>query len=855
MYCHCYKCRLQGKPRVLGALLPKSQIKAVLIGEAPGREEEFKGKPFVGKSGAELNQYIKLSPYPLLRSQLYIDNAVSCRPDNNETPGLDIIKCCLPHIKDILNTYRVPVIGTVGAISTKLFLPGLDMERAHGIPFKVNELFDGTVIEDRIIVPIYHPAWALHDATENMAIIRKDIEVFTIAVKFGGKVDYWEERKVEKDYRLMSDPGEVKEDLEGCNLISIDTEFASNKPWCLTYSNRNDTGRMIVADNIESIEAFNTYMPDTVIVHNAAYDVNVLRDIGVSRINEVRIEDTMIQSYLPQVLPQGLKPLAFRLLNTTMKSYEDVTSKYTDKKVIDYLIKVIAETWPKPDPVLEKKPGGQFKVRQPQPIQRRVLNILNKVTKGTVKDLWGSWVKIRGDYPKIEQRLGVLYEGNLADADFTEALNYACQDADMTYMLWPKLNQEIEEKGLRKAYEADLNIILILSDMMRVGWRLDRDKLQDISYRLEHDMMEMLVKMQAEYGILLNPNSSKEVLRILKELGVMPDSGTSADESHLNAVAHKHKIVQDIIDYRKLLKLKTTYADKLYSGSESDGRIYTSISMTRTITGRLATKRPNLMGIPSRSERGREIRKCFIADPGCKLVIADYSQIEMRVVAHESKDKIMCKIFEDGLDIHAQTASKMFHLPVEQLDKELHRRPAKNVGFGVVYCIGAEGLLTQMIDSGAEGWTIDTCQRLIDDWFRVYEGVAEFMGRKRMQARALGYVTDMFGRRRNTPEVNSSIRGIVNAGYRYACNTPIQSGAQGIIKRAMGNLRPYYIELEKRGKYKCRPLLQVHDELIFEVSEEIVEVAEVVIREVMEQAVELRVPVIVDCKIEECWDK
>jgi DNA polymerase-1 len=261
------------------------------------------------------------------------------------------------------------------------------------------------------------------------------------------------------------------------------------------------------------------------------------------------------------------------------------------------------------------------------------------------------------------------------------------------------------------------------------------------------------------------------------------------------------------------------------------------------------------MAQPVRNEEARAVRDCYVAEEGFTFVSMDFSQIEMRDLAHVSQDSMLLRIFREGLDIHAETASRMFRIPLEQVDEKMHRYPAKRVGFGIVYGITAKGLWEQFFMAGLDmrWWTIDRCQELIDLWYGVYAGVKAYMIETGREARQFGFTRDQFGRIRWVSTIYSSDERLAAEAERQAGNNPIQSGAQQIIKEAMGLLVPLYRNYWTPGSYPIRPLIQIHDDLVFEVRDDLLAEWIPIMQTVMENAIKLDVPVLVDCKTGKRW--
>jgi len=319
-------------------------------------------------------------------------------------------------------------------------------------------------------------------------------------------------------------------------------------------------------------------------------------------------------------------------------------------------------------------------------------------------------------------------------------------------------------------------------------------------------------------------------------------TGYSTDIDVLEKLSGKHPIIDELIDYRKLTKLKSTYADGLMKVIGPDGRIHTSFNMTATATGRLSSTEPNLQNIPVRTELGGEIRKMFTAASGNVLIDADYSQIELRILAHISDDQVMKMAFESGEDIHAVTASQVFGIPLAQVTP-IQRSRAKAVNFGIVYGISDFSLAQDIHVTRAEA------KEYIDHYLEKYSGVREYMKRIVAEAHEKGYVTTVFGRRRYIPEISSSNHNIRMFGERVALNTPIQGTAADVIKAAMVSA---YRRLKKEG-LQGRLIMQVHDELIVEAPEEERVIIEKLLTEEMENAVHLTVAMRAEAKSGRTW--
>ncbi|MCL1829130.1 MAG: DNA polymerase I [Oscillospiraceae bacterium] len=414
--------------------------------------------------------------------------------------------------------------------------------------------------------------------------------------------------------------------------------------------------------------------------------------------------------------------------------------------------------------------------------------------------------------------------------------------------LHPVLEAELKNIGASRLYhDIEMPLCRVLAEMEAAGFAADKRALEDFGEKLGEGILKLTHDIWETTGEEFNIASPKQLGEVLFDKLALPSAGktktgrsTSADV--LEKLIDKHPVIRLISDYRLLTKLKSAYSDGLLRAISSDGRIHTNYRMTVTATGRLSSTDPNLQNIPVRSEIGGEIRKMLTAEPGCVLADADYSQIELRLLAHISGDKTMIKAFRSGEDIHAVTASQVFGVRPEEVTPVM-RRHAKAVNFGIVYGISAFSL------SRETGVGTYEAKAYIDAYLEKYDGVRDYMKKIVETAKADGYVSTLFGRRRYLPELRSSDFNRRSFGERVALNMPIQGTAADIIKLAMVNVRG---RLKEEG-LRARLILQVHDELIVECPEEEIERVKEILKREMEEAVSLDVPLTADVHTGKSW--
>lgn len=424
------------------------------------------------------------------------------------------------------------------------------------------------------------------------------------------------------------------------------------------------------------------------------------------------------------------------------------------------------------------------------------------------------------------------------------ARDYACEDADLALMLTDTLRPMIEEAGLLKLYEeVELPLIKVLAQMEMNGVKLDLDLLRELSRELAGRMAQAEAKIYTLAGREFNINSPKQLGQVLfEDLKLTPGkktkkkSGYSTDVGVLTELANQHELPAEVLAFRTLAKLRSTYIEALPQlVNPETGRVHTSFNQAVTATGRLSSSDPNLQNIPIRTEEGRRIREAFVAEPGRVILSADYSQIELRILAHFSGDEGLQAAFAAGEDIHTRTAAEVSGVFPEMVTPEM-RREAKTVNFGIIYGQGAFGLAKQL------GISRKQAQAYIDQYFQRYTGVKTFIDQTMQEAKRTGFVTTMLGRRRLLPDLTTRNYQARSMAERMAVNTPIQGTAADLIKLAMLAVD----RAVKKSGLKARMILQVHDELVFEVPEEEVKPAAALIKREMEGVVKLDVPLAVD---------
>ena len=442
-------------------------------------------------------------------------------------------------------------------------------------------------------------------------------------------------------------------------------------------------------------------------------------------------------------------------------------------------------------------------------------------------------------------------QGSMRDVSLDKIVIYAAEDADITLRLRDVLEQQIEEKGLHELfYDVEMPLVRVLADMERIGVLIDDFALAQSSSMMTAEMQRIERHIRELSGANINISSPKQVGELLFDVLKISEKAKKTksgqyvtDEETLEALRSKHPVVSEILEYRGVKKLLGTYIDALPKLiNEKTGRVHTSFNQTVTATGRLSSSNPNLQNIPIRDEKGKEIRKAFIASEGRVFMSADYSQVELRLMAHLSQDKNMMDAFNADQDIHAATAANIYKVPIEEVTSDM-RRKAKTANFGIIYGISVFGLSERLGVSRAEA------KELIDGYFMSFPGVKDYIDSSIENARRDGYVETLLRRRRYLPDINSRNANVRGYAERNAVNAPIQGTAADIIKIAMVKIA----DRLKREGLKTEMLLQVHDELNFNVPLNEVDRVKELVCEEMEGAFSLSVPLRVDIGVGANW--
>lgn len=648
----------------------------------------------------------------------------------------------------------------------------------------------------------------------------------------------------------------------GPGPVAVDTEGTIERPWCMSVASDPRQSSVVRMGGSVAVNADAIF-----VLHNGLWDLRVLRSMGIV---PNRFTDTMLMAWLLGFEFIGLKKLSGLLLGKDRDSYKDVMENANERIMREWLLDRLAQfpRWPGPKP-----PEMEKKLRL---IDRMLAKDDGKIT---LRERWKN-CKAR-EWMTEEQLIDTPPEATMDDLPLEEAVAYAGEDAVDTIALYPILDKRIDELGLRDVLNVDLAVLPMIVRMQDVGIKADPQHFRDLSvlYQSESDMIaQEIVAMGGPdnpgsdeikdwlFGTLKLPNKKKT-----------KGGDPSTDKKAMDALLKNPKItgqgrkgLELLMEWRQVRKLKTTYADPMPDFIKADGRLHPNLSLTTVPTGRLAAKEPNVLAFPKHSDRGRLIRMGFMADDGCELGEWDLSQIELRILAIDSGDERMLEQFRSGHDFHTSGAADRYRKPLADVTKH-ERFTQKEKNFGVVMGMTEYGLLDSFQKAGQiRGkqtvwnhvlecfeekeiqWTLEACKEELDAWRENYPQAAAYLSGKHAEARRYGFVRDMWNRIRYIPDIDSENNYFREAAQREAQATPVQSGAQGFVKRWQIKVWEKLPRLWAQGiRVEC--LLQVHDALLFEYAKDARQQVHDLIQEALDELQFFPIPITMDGSFGQRW--
>lgn len=852
----------------------------MIVGEAPGETEARRGQPFVGRAGNEQARY--LSNAGMHPSQFYRTNVVKLYLPGNPDPTDELVAEWSGALVDECMLVQPRYILSVGRFATRWFLGDVDMESVHGLPYEIAESSPAYGFCGAIVIPCYHPAAGFYndeirtlisyDYTRAVDIIKGRIPSTPVVDAYAGRETYADVGGAE----LADIASSYDEDV----TFAFDTEGYPTNEWSIQVSFEPGTGYTLrksrddFATGVRAIQQRATHRASPiVVVHSLMYDYEMVSGMGMDPF-EWRIFDTRYAAYIMRVEPQGLKNLAPRWCGMRMRSYDDVVGPAGLEKQLNYLITVadMADAWELPQMRVEYSNDGTWRPYTPQPVHKRALAIINDYVSGKVDkegnrtDPLKRWRKVDHALRRmVEQRLGPMPVGTLADIPLDEAIYYASRDPDATLRTFYRLRHAIDAQHLTQLMQDGCDVLPVFEEMQRSGMRADRAYMEERSDAMWRYMMKLGAHISKAYngGRPFNPASSDQVAALMRRRALHGEKRSkktgkmSTAKKSIEHLRYEDAAIADVIDWREHQKMRDAFYNPIAErcGDERYHRVRTNINPYKVTSRRISSSDPNLTAIPVRNELGVEVRDGFVAEEGCDLGSWDLSQIEMRYMAHLSKDPLLVQFFNDPrLDVHCETAARIFGLRVyrdaptkdemySEIDEMEHRYPSKRAGFGIITNIAGAGLLDQLRMFGCKGWTEDRCDELIREWLGVYKGVDRLLKDTIIEVQQRGYVRDCWGMPRYLPGVWSDDGKVRGEAERAASSHKIQGGAQGMLQRAIVWIKPY-VRAMQQAELRVRWLLQIHDEVIMEFQEDLWETIDPIVREgLTEHSLRLIVPV------------
>ena len=838
-----------------------ANARVFLVGEGPGHAEELEGRPFVGRSGQLLWQL--LWKYAgLNRSDVYVDNLVQERCTKtlstgeveDAPPPQEVVDKYGPLLMLKIREMKPSLIVTLGLHSTRYLADRLCMldptdiymESHHGM------VITGAPVEYPWvrILPCFHPAAGLHNPNW-LKYVAWDLS--QIPKCLVGNPTHIGVDSTKPSYFLLDYVG----GHTYTPIIAIDTEGTKKNPFCLTYSCGSGHANAIESSSALGLRTFKLFLEESkprVILHNALWDLEVLRTMGIDILGMgLEIEDTMVAAFNLQVEPMGLKSLAPRHLGIRMTEYKDLIHPYVEteqwgivEKAHSMVKEQLAFTVRQEEIHLIHKPKKHVSDWTESSVLRALVkshpliaawkslnSAIKDKAKGKPVDIqsrWKAWSDetkssildlVESAWPTDSMGLSLVPEHI-----WTE---YACRDADATFRLWPILKQRLIEENLYRVYRMDMSRLPLVDRMQHVGMTVDTPKVLALKSRLESEIKyssTMLKTMAKMVGIEdFNPASGDQVADLFYNkllLGTSKKIKSTKGKTRLATsddvlipLKGEHDAVELLLGYRKVAKLLTSYVDPILEQKTSDDCLHPELKITRVVSGRLSGW---LLTFPTRDAVGKEIRDCFISNPGHLLGSFDLSQIELRIFAHVSEEKAMLQAFRDGVDIHTRTCEILFNTTEKKW-----RTITKNINFMILYG-GGPPKLKEMTSASGVAFTLKECEDFFRLWFDRFPSAKTYIAESHSRIKSRGYAEDMWGRRRYVPAATLSGYGwpwsnMKEAALREGFSLEIQGGAQGVVERAMSKVWNTLIPYFKKLEIHFDPLLQIHDELIVEFDE------------------------------------
>jgi uracil-DNA glycosylase family 4 len=847
-----YKIRAR---RVQGEGSPGADV--MIIGDTPGKECARTGRPFRGKVGRELDRFFDGLRLPH-RDACYVTNYVKEWNEYGEYSTADYARD-EPELREEILRVRPRLIITLGRGITRFFLGDVDLDETYGIPWRLpadsaaRALFAAP--EAVVVYPSYAPGAGFRspELSSKITYAFAQLEA-VIAGRTEPRVLY-DDPLPEPVYEEITDVATLDAAMVVGGVLATDTEGYAWAPWSVQFSTVAGHAYILRYSQRGLIERFAEWVNGTpglyhFLFHNALHDLAVFRALGIDT-RFITFDDTMIAAYNLQLEPQGLKPLCVRHCGMAMQSYDEILGDANDRLALDWLFGVMeleevlhgercdAEftrltTTPYVNGRGVTVSGRRLKV--PPKLPRSALHkaVERCLRSKTPRKLWGSQdadIAVAGT-----QRFGDMWTATLDHVPLPAALHYAGRDSDGTLRVAPVLMARVADCDLDTVYRNDLGTVPLIDRMQQIGIQPDLRHFELLSDDLAAELVEIQTRIAT--GLLavgwsgtdpwaFNANSTYQVGELLyakfqlEVLKKTPGGDPSTNDKILEALEEAHPeipLIGDIREYREVYKLKYTFVDQIPSfvhRHPHDGRIHPTFRITRVVSGRLAASDPNILAMPKHGKFATRFRAGFTAGAGRYIYSWDLSQIELRVLAHLSQDPVLLDAFRTGKDLHASLAERIFGVAPKDQDDSRHRLPAKAINFGIPMGMTFRGLTIELKKNGVQV-TEDDAARWLADTMELYKSVPDYQAAKVADARRLGYVTDICGRRRYIGGIRSFDEAIRQEAERFSFSTPIQAGAQEVMKQAEAWAWEHVIlPAQGRGEW-VEPLIQIHDDIVIE---------------------------------------
>lgn len=833
----------------------------MIVGDSPDPGDIDAGEPFRDRGGREQDRFLMLSG--IHRSRCYVTYLIKRQLQEGTDAGPDDIQLFAPDLWREIGQCKPRYLLAVGAIATRYFLGSdADLDTVHGRPYFMRHR-EGQGI---VVIPCHHPNFGLRDG-DAKALVFWDYQQAGDIVR--GRIsgvpvsDEW------PDPVYVEGTG----DEPLIYPMGVDTEGIPGHEWGFSISSVEGTGFVyrrgtrhfdIMVRRLQ--EAAHEDPVAEFLMHNGMYDIEMMRLMGVN-LSNARILDTMVMAYLLRIEPQGLKALARRHCGMVMNSYEETIGDAALIKWLEFLHNIADGDWPKSEPELIYENDGTCRLYKPQPVATRARKILDDwAKKPEDTDLEARYKKIgKAQRKVVESVLGPFPVATLDDIPLSDAVYYSGRDPDATLRVFNRLAPRVKAAKLWDLLELKCYLLPVFEEMQSTGMPAQRSHFESLVERMTEQMQEIQQRISFRYcgGKPFNPNSAQQIEAKMRELGIVgakknkKTGRMKTDKKSIEHLRHQEDFIGQTIDWKERAKVRDSFALPILDKIPEDADIHpvrANIKITRVSSGRLAATDPPLLAMPI-TELGIQIRKGFKAGPGRMFATADLSQIEMRVMADEAMDPLLCQLFRENRDIHAETAARLFHVPLAQVDKKKQRNPTKRAGFGVITGIQGPGLLDQLRMMGCEGWEVtkdgtdvvsEWCpEGIINGWFSVFPTVKGYLKRCGDECETNGgYVKDRGGMIRYLPGVFSRDEYMRAEARRQSHSHKIQGTAQWMIQMAMAWLRPRLDEFRNLTGGFLRWSLQIHDELIFWFDEDLHDsLKDLVLEALRDHTPRLRVPV------------